>query len=102
MADTLLTQPTTDASTPALLSPSRFVARMTNPQRPSDGPFGPPRELNRQSWAWLDSLGRSLGCAVLLVDQNGTQGPLIGATTIANELRSLLNAGDDPSMPSSG
>src|SRR5262245_16756815 len=101
MAAPLLTQQVVDTETPAERSQSRLVARMTNPQRPSDGP--PPnsqREINRLSWAWLDALGRSLGCAVLLVDPNATPGPLVGAMPVVNEVRSLLNTVDSPLLPS--
>jgi hypothetical protein len=53
---------------------------------------------NRQAWAWLDALSRSFGCAILFVDPEGAAGPLVGATAVAQELRSLLGVDDPPFM----
>jgi hypothetical protein len=70
---------------------------MTNPERPS-GPFSSPlTEGGRQSWAWLDALGRSFGCAILLVDPEGSVGLLAGASTAAHEVRVLVST-QDPSI----
>lgn len=48
----------------------------------------------RHSWAWLDALGRSFGCTILLVARDGAPGPLVGATSLFPEIRSLVAAHD--------
>ena len=49
---------------------------------------------DRDQWAWLDSLGRSLECAILLVDAHGTPGPVVGTPLVAETLRGLLTRSD--------
>ena len=49
---------------------------------------------DRDQWAWLDSLGRSLECAILLVDAQGTSGPVVGTTVVAETLRALQARSD--------
>src|SRR5262249_12569579 len=97
VASTLLSdQTTTGARTAALSTQSRSVVRMTNPDRPSEGPsvaLSSP-EASRQSWAWLDALGRSLGCTILLVTRDGIPGPLVGATALVPEIGSLVGTHD--------
>src|SRR5262245_57517845 len=52
---------------------------------------------NRDQWAWLDAIGRSLNCGFLLVDPQGTPGPLIGAVSVVEPLR-LLTTRNDPAL----
>jgi hypothetical protein len=47
-------------------------------------------------WAWLDAAGRSLNCGFLLVDPEGTAGPVIGAAHVAEPLRLLASRDDSP------
>jgi hypothetical protein len=49
---------------------------------------------SRDQWAWLDALGRSFGCTILLVTRDGTPGPLVGATSLVPEIRSIIGAQD--------
>src|SRR5262245_53139493 len=72
---------------------------MTSSDRPSDGsnPHTSLTEAPSQSWTWLDALGRSFGCAILLVTPDGDLGPLVGATAIVQEIRSLV-AAHDPAL----
>ena len=69
---------------------------MTNSDLSSDGPSHSPSlaEASRNSWAWLDALGRSLGCTILLVTRDGTAGPLVGATALVPDIRLLVDRHD--------
>jgi hypothetical protein len=49
---------------------------------------------DRDQWAWLDSLGRSLECAILLVDAQGTPGLVLGAASPGDSVRDLLGRSD--------
>ena len=52
---------------------------------------------NLDQWAWLDSLARSLDCAVLLVDAQGTPGLVAGASSSADVFRGLI-ARSEPAL----
>jgi hypothetical protein len=52
---------------------------------------------NRDQWAWLDAIGRSLNCGFLLVDPQGAPGPLLGALNVVEPLR-LLTTRNDPAL----
>lgn len=68
---------------------------MTNPDHPPDeGPL-PSASLgdtSHESWAWLDAIGRSFGCTILLVTREGAPGVLVGATSLIPEMRTLASA----------
>src|SRR5689334_8563803 len=51
---------------------------------------------SRDQWAWLDAAGRSLNCGFLLVDAEGTAGPVLGAGHVAEPLRLLASRDDSP------
>jgi len=51
---------------------------------------------SRDQWAWLDAAGRSLNCGFLLVDAEGSAGPVIGAAHVAEPLRLLAAREDSP------
>jgi hypothetical protein len=96
MADSLLTRPGT--STSATDSRSTLVEDMTT----RDIPNGPSlaqsiASSSREQWAWLDALARALDCAALLVDAQGTPGPVVGASTGVETIRALL-ARSEPSL----
>ena len=96
MADSLLTRPGT--STSATDSRSSLVEDMTT----RDIPNGPSlaqsiASSGREQWAWLDALARALDCAALLVDAQGTPGPVVGASAGVETIRALL-ARSDPSL----
>src|SRR5262245_641125 len=93
MADSLLTR--LGSSTSATDSSSILVEDMP----PGDIPNGPSlaqsiASSSREQWAWLDALGRALDCAALLVDAQGTPGPVVGASAVAETIRALLARSD--------
>jgi hypothetical protein len=51
---------------------------------------------SRDQWAWLDAAGRSLNCGFLLVDAEGSAGPVIGSAHVAEPLRLLAAREDSP------
>src|SRR4029453_10006589 len=96
MADSFLTRPGT--STSATDSGSTLVEDMST----RDIPNGPSSAQSiatssREQWAWLDALARALDCAALLVDAQGTPGPVVGASAGVETIRALL-ARSDPSL----
>src|SRR5262245_17517076 len=96
MADSLLTR--LGSSTSATDSSSILVEDMP----PGDIPNGPSlaqsiASSSRDQWAWLDALARARDCAALLVDAQGTPGPVVGASAGVETIRALL-ARSDPSL----
>jgi hypothetical protein len=57
---------------------------------------------SRDQWAWLDAAGRSLNCGFLLVDAEGTAGPVIGSAHVAEPLRLLASREHSPLLETVG
>src|SRR6185503_19522297 len=93
LAGSLLTQLQTRTS--VSLSRSPLEPMNERPGTPGGLPAGASlASSDRDQWAWLDSLGRSLECAILLVDAHGTPGPVVGTPLVAETLRGLLTRSD--------